>query len=182
MFYWPDLQLLPNPKPITSRGDGITLTGFMETYLPEDEEGPGRPWNTWLPDMQSRLRENVCWGGNQECFLPKGKYLEKVLIKISFVLGSDLVIVSILHFLYVLILSDLKWNHILQVRPAIPLDQGSLDQKSLDQNFPLRILSFANHIQSLWYRAILPSPLSTSSPPFFLPPLSSPLPSSSYNL
>ena len=60
----------------------------------------------------------------QQCLPHKGNYLEKALIRISFVSGSDLATVSFLHFLYVLILNDLKWNHILQLRPTMSLDPG----------------------------------------------------------
>ena len=140
--------------------DRITLTGFMETYLPEDEKDPRPPWNTWLPDRKSRLKEDVCWGGNQECLPPKGNYLENALIKISFVSGSDLAIVSLLHFLYVLILSDLKWNHILQVRSTIPLEQGSLDQ-----NFPLWYFKLLEPSGLLPQGAVVAFPPSASSPP-----------------
>ena len=42
MFYWwPDLQIVLNPKPITAKGDGMTLPRFIQTYVPEDVEGPG---------------------------------------------------------------------------------------------------------------------------------------------
>jgi len=39
MFYWADLQIAPNPKSITAKGNGMTLTGVILTYLPEAVEG-----------------------------------------------------------------------------------------------------------------------------------------------
>lgn len=74
---------------------------------------------------------------------------------------------SFLLALSVLLLNDPKWNHILQVRPTI-----SLDQRSLDQNFPLWYFKLCKQYPVSAAGLLLPSPLPLLLLPV-LPPLSS---------
>ena len=74
MFYWPDLQIVPNPKSITAKGNGMTLPGFILTYLPEAVEGPA-PLKHTAPWFLIRI-ERRCLQGRQptKCLPHKGKY------------------------------------------------------------------------------------------------------------
>ena len=145
MIYWPDLQLLPNPKPITGKGNGITSTGFTETYLPEEEDSLRLPWNTWLPDTQSWLPENICWGDIPTVFATQGKLFRKgfnqnfLCVRVRFGYSFLLALSLCPHP---------KWSK-MKSHSATKANHVSRPRGLQTRTLLYNILNFASHIQSL---------------------------------